>query len=79
MKKDSYFGMGGYGYYGKITIFLADLMCFCIDICYNVAESRKEVFVKRSRANEKDGLEKIPEIRVFEAFAESRGGLKHLI
>lgn len=50
-----------------------------IDIYHKVVDSRKEVFAQQSRANEKDGLEKIPEIRAFEALAEIRGGLKGLI
>lgn len=73
MERDRHFGMHGYGHYGKIALFLSDLICTCMDICYKgmdiyykVANSRQEVFVGQTRVNEKDGLEKIPEIAVME-------------
>ena len=43
-----------------------------MDIYHKVANSRKEVFTQQSRANEKDGLENIPEIEVME-FLQGRG------
>ena len=79
MEKDRHFGMHGFGYFGSVALFLNDLMCTCIDLCYKcmdiyhkVANSRKEVFAQQSRANEKDGLEKIPEIEVME-FLQGKG------
>ena len=73
MEKDRHFGMHGYGYFGSVALFLNDLMRNCMDICYKcmeiyhkVADSRKEVFAKRIRTNENEGLEKIPEIEVME-------------
>jgi len=86
MGEDKHFGMHGYGYFGSVALFLNDLMCTCLDICFKsmdiyhkVTNSRKEVFARQNRANEVNGLEKIPEIDVIESLARQGGGLKGLI
>jgi len=79
MGRDSHFGMQGYGYFGKVALFLSDLMCTSMDICYKVADNRKEMFICKTKTDKEDGLEDIPEIKGFKFFAEIRGGLKRLM